>query len=192
MHVDIDKFERVEITSKSELWRWLELNYARTDSVWLVTWKAKYRDRFVSRDEVLDALLAYGWIDGRRLKLCNNKTMQLVSPRKQTAWAESYKVRATRLIQEGRMMQPGFTLLEIGRASGLWDYMAEVDQLVEPDDLVSALSADGAYDWWTSAAPSYRRNILRWLKSAKGAETRTKRIRIIVDHCARGQKVPQY
>jgi uncharacterized protein YdeI (YjbR/CyaY-like superfamily) len=190
--MDIDKFERVEITSNSDLWSWLEQNHARTDSVWLVTWKAKHRDKFVSRDEVLDALLAYGWIDGRRLKLCDDKTMQLVSPRKQSAWAESYKARAARLIQEGRMMQPGFALLELGRASGLWDYMAEVDQLVEPDDLVSSLSADEAYDWWRSAAPSYRRNILRWVKSAKGAQTRAKRIGIVVEHSSRRMKVPQY
>ena len=65
--MDHDKFERVEVESSGDLWEWLDRYHDRRESVWLVTWKAARRDRYVSRDEVLDALTAYGWIDGRRL-----------------------------------------------------------------------------------------------------------------------------
>jgi len=39
--------------------------------------------------------------------------------------------------------------------------------------------------------PSYRRNVLRWLASARTPETRTKRIAAITDACASGQRLPQ-
>ena len=56
--------ERVEITEPQSLWSWLAKHHTQIDSVLLVTWKAQNRERYVSRDEVLDALIAYGWIDG--------------------------------------------------------------------------------------------------------------------------------
>ena len=67
--MDHDKFERVEITSADDLLLWLEKYHKSLNSVWLVTWKAAHPERYVSRDTVLDALIAYGWIDGRRRKL---------------------------------------------------------------------------------------------------------------------------
>lgn len=67
--MDHHKFERVEITAADELWGWLQKHQNSPNSVWLVTWKAAHPDRYVSRDTVLDALIAFGWIDRRRLKL---------------------------------------------------------------------------------------------------------------------------
>ena len=82
-----------------------------------MTWKAQHRDRYVSREVVLDALVAHGWIDGRRLKLDDDRTMQLISPRKQQAWAQSYKTRAARLEDEGRMHPAGCAAVERGQSS---------------------------------------------------------------------------
>ncbi|MEM8801404.1 MAG: YdeI/OmpD-associated family protein [Pseudomonadota bacterium] len=185
-------FERVEVTSAQAFWAWLDANHGREKSIWLVTWKASERDKYVSRDEVLDALIAYGWIDGRRMKLDDKRTMQLVSPRKEQAWAQTYKDRAARLEAVGRMHDAGRAAIRASKSSGKWNASADVDALIEPDDLKDGLRARRAKDWWDEAAPSYRRNILRWIASAKKAETRAKRIGIACDHAARGEKVPQY
>jgi len=37
-----------------------------------------------------------------------------------------------------------------------------------------------------------RRNILRWIAKAKRASTKAKRIDIVVEHCVRCEKVPNY
>ena len=99
--MDFDKFARVEIESAQTLWEWLGAHHAQQASVWLVTHKAADRGKYVSREEVLDALIAYGWIDGRQLKLDDTRTMQLIGPRKQKAWAQSYRDRAARLLAKG-------------------------------------------------------------------------------------------
>ncbi|MFN3847316.1 MAG: YdeI/OmpD-associated family protein [Paracoccaceae bacterium] len=67
-----------------------------------------------------------------------------------------------------------------------------MDALIDPDDLIEALDAAHALDWWQTAAPSYRRNILRWIVQAKRVETRAKRIGIVVTHAAKGEKVAQF
>ena len=190
--MDHDKFDRVTVTSAEALWDWLAVHHTRPDSVYLVTWKAVHRDKYVSRDEVLDALIAFGWIDGRRLKLDADRTMQLISPRQQQVWADSYQRRAATLEAEGRMQAAGRAALERARAAGTLNMMANVDALAMPQDLVDCLTARSALDWWDQAAPSYRRNILRWIATAKKSETRQKRIDTAVDHAARGQKVPNY
>lgn len=188
----IDELERVEIASAAMLWDWLAANHGQTESVLLVTWKAKRRDRYVSRDEVLDALIAYGWIDGRRYALDDDRTMQLISPRKQQTWAASYQERAKRLIGDGRMQPAGMVTIERAKQLGTWDSLASVDRLEEPDDLRAAIEERDAVAWWSGAAPSYRRNVLRWIAGAKRPATRATRIRTVADHAARGEKVPNY
>ncbi|MEM6389592.1 MAG: YdeI/OmpD-associated family protein [Pseudomonadota bacterium] len=188
---DAQEIDRIEIASAEDLWAWLEANHAGP-SVWLTTWKAAHRDKYVSRDEVLDALVAYGWIDGRRLKLDEDRTMQLIAPRQQTAWARSYKVRAERLIAEGRMQAPGMAAMEAGRASGQWNSSDPIDDLVVPEDLRAALDQAAASAWFDQAAPSYRRNVLRYLASAKRDATRAKRVAQLTSYSARGERLPNY
>ena len=189
---DLDDRERVEISSSIQLWDWLLNAHTQHESVWLVTWKAANRDKYVSRDEVLDALIAFGWIDGRRMKLDEERTMQLIAPRQEQAWAKTYIQRAERLESEGRMQESGRAAIQQAKASGRYDSMAEVDDLIEPEALINALRAGKATTWWNSAAPSYRRNILRWIAKAKRDSTKEKRIANVVEHCIRGEKVPNY
>jgi uncharacterized protein YdeI (YjbR/CyaY-like superfamily) len=189
--IETERFEKVEVTSPAQLRDWLEANHARQEGVWLVTYKKHVAVRYVSTDDVLDELLCFGWIDGVRRKLDADRTMQLISPRRHQVWAKTYKDRAARLIAEGRMRRAGRAAIDAAKRAGLWDAMADVDALVVPADLAAALASVGeqALANFDKAAPSYRRNVLRWLKLAKQAPTRTKRIGVIVDHAHHDAKV---
>lgn len=79
-----------------------------------------------------------------------------------------------------------------GQQSGLWNDSDAVDALVDPDDLIEALVAAGGRGWWLSAAPSYRRNVLRWIAGAKRPQTRQDRVTKVATLAGRGEKVPQY
>ena len=90
-------------------------------------------------------------------------------------------------------MQPaGRVAIEKSKSLGLRGAQTSVDGHNEPDDLNAALDLHSANEWWSNAALSYRRNILRWIGSAKKRETRNWRIASVVEHAARGQKVPNY
>ncbi len=179
----------VEVSSAGALWDWLALEHDTARGAILITWKAAIPEKYVSRDQVLDALVAYGWIDGRRYVVDTERTAQLITPRKTQVWAQSYKDRADVLVREGRMQKPGHASITHGKASGLWDYMGDVDRLEVPDDLALALGTDRAV--WDRFAPSYRRNVLRWIKLAKTGATRNKRIKSTVDATVSGEKIPQ-
>lgn len=184
--------DRVEVSSEAALWAWLEQNHQQSESVWLVTFKKHTGAKYVSTSAVLDALIAYGWIDGRRMKLDADRTMQLISPRRQQAWAQTYKDRADRLIADGRMQAAGLAAIARSKEFGLWDDMADVDALIVPADLVEALKKVPVGErFFAHAAPSYRRNVLSWIKTAKRADTRSKRIAKVVDASCRAEKLPQ-
>jgi uncharacterized protein YdeI (YjbR/CyaY-like superfamily) len=73
----------------------------------MVTYKKGIIEKYVSVQEVLDQLLCFGWIDGIRRKLDEERTMQLISPRKVEHWAQTYKVRFAKLEKEGLVHQSG-------------------------------------------------------------------------------------
>lgn len=181
--------EQVEVKDVRSLWDWLETHHGQEASVLLLTYKAARREWYVSRDAVLDALIAYGWIDGRRYVVDADRTAQLIAPRGTQMWAQSYKDRAQALEAEGRMRPAGRAAVAAGRVSGVWDFMADVDRLEVPEDLAQALG--GARAVWDGLAPSYRRNVLRWIKLAKTAPTRAKRIAQAAQATADGVKIPQ-
>ena len=183
--------ERIEVRSAGELHDWLAAHHAQEDSVWLVTFKKVHPDKYLSTSEVLDALLAWGWIDGRRMKLDEDRTMQLISPRRVEHWSKTYKDRVARLEAEGRMQAPGRAAVARGKASGLWDFLNDVDALIQPDDLQAALAGVPAAEaFFNQLSPARMRFALRWLKLAKGAKTRERRLAKIVALSAEGKRVP--
>ena len=185
----IDELTKVQIDSADAFWEWLSINHQSPDSYLLVTWKKSNKIKYVSRDDVLDALLAYGWIDGRRFALDDERTMQLICKRKQQKWTQSYRDRINRLSAKGLMQPSGLAAVEDAKANGSWLANLDVDDLVSPSDLIEALKLYEGESWWEGAAPSYKRNILRWLSAAKKEETRQKRCLEIAKACGAGQKL---
>ncbi|MEM6252929.1 MAG: YdeI/OmpD-associated family protein [Cyanobacteria bacterium P01_D01_bin.156] len=168
---------KVEVTSVKDLRQWFEANYAQTDSIWLVTYKKVVPEKYIFIQEVLDEVLCFGWMDGRRMKLDDQRTMQLLSPRKTEHWSKTYKDRVAKLTQAGRMHEAGLRVVEAAQKSGMWDFLNDVDALIKPDDLTQALEehppALANYETFPDSA---KRDILRWIKLAKKPETRARRI----------------
>ena len=190
--IKTENFVQVEVTSAQQLRQWLEANHAQLDSIWLVTYKKHMGEKYVSVQHILDEVLCFGWVDGIRRQLDEDRTMQLISPRRTQHWAKSYKDRADMLIKTGKMHPAGLAAIAQAQRNGLWNFMDDVDALVLPDDLVAALEAHPpAKQNFETSAPSYRRNVLRWIKLAKTPATRAKRIEKTAILAAQNQKVPQ-
>lgn len=182
---------RIEVSSAQELRAWLSEHHDQSESVWLVTYKKSAGARYVSTAEVLDELVSFGWTDGVRRQVDDERTMQLISPRRTKPWAKSYKDRAERLIAEGRMHPAGQASVDDAQASGAWEEMNEVDALMVPQDLEDALTVRGqALGNFTGFPPSVRRNILRWIASARTDATRQRRIDRIASDAQRNVRTP--
>ena len=189
--IKTENFEQVVVESQAALRKWLLEHNEQEASVWLVTYKKSEKEKYVSREEVLDELLCFGWIDGIRRKRDEKTSMQLIAPRKAQHWAKSYKERAAKLIEEGKMHNAGLATIAAGKASGLWHFMDDVDALIVPEDLKNALqNLRGAERFFEGINPSSKRFVLRWIKLAKTEKTRTNRILKVAQLAAKGEKLP--
>ncbi|NRB51672.1 MAG: YdeI/OmpD-associated family protein [Saprospiraceae bacterium] len=189
--IKTENFEKLEVSSSEELREWLLENHQQQESIWLVTYKKVKPGKYVSTSEVLDELLCFGWIDGIRRKLDAERTMQLIGPRRQQHWAKTYKDRAAKLIEEGKMESAGYKSIEVSKENGLWNFMDDVDALIKPDDLVRALETNPpASENFDHFPASVQRFTLRWIKLAKTAPTRTKRIEKAAKLAQKNEKIP--
>lgn len=189
--VKTENFVQVEITSANQLREWLQQNHTQKESIWLVTYKKEIKEKYVSTQEILDEILCFGWIDGIRRKLDEQKTMQLISPRQVQHWTKTYKDRFAKLEKEGRMTEAGRQAVLVSKQNGLWNFMNDVDALIKPPDFIKCLEENPpAMQCFDSFGASSKRFMLRHIKIAKTAETRVKRINEITLLAKQNKKLP--
>jgi uncharacterized protein YdeI (YjbR/CyaY-like superfamily) len=189
--VKTENFLQVEINSASELRKWLEKNHTQKKSIWLVTYKKEVKEKYVSVQEVLDELLCFGWIDGIRRKVDEQKTMQLISPRQVQHWTKTYKDRFAKLEKQGRMTDAGREAVRISKHNGLWNFMDDVDALIKPADFSKCLEQNPpAMQCFDSFGAASKRFMLRYIKIAKTGAARAKRINDITLLAKQGKKLP--
>lgn len=174
-----DRRPEVHVDSGAELRAWLEANHDSSDGVWLVTHKkTSATGPYVSWTEIVDELIAFGWVDSVQKRLDEDRSKIQITPRKpQSKWSRVNKERVERLTAEGRMAPPGIAMVELAKETGTWTALDAVERLEEPDDLRAALDAvPDARRHYDAFPPSSRRAILEWVTSAKRPATREARI----------------
>jgi uncharacterized protein YdeI (YjbR/CyaY-like superfamily) len=189
--VKTGNFKQVEVSSAVELRAWLTENHSQKESIWLVTFKKETKGKYVSTQEILDEILCFGWIDGIRRKVDDQKTMQLIAPRQVQHWTKTYKDRFAKLEKLGLVTDAGRASVELSKKNGLWDFMNDVDALIKPADFMKCLlenePAMANFDAFGAAS---KRFMLRYIKIAKTEATRTKRIKDISILAKKGEKLP--
>jgi uncharacterized protein YdeI (YjbR/CyaY-like superfamily) len=182
--------ERIEVTSRGGWRDWLAANHVRPEGVWVVTHKKRPGAAHVPYGEIVDEALCFGWIDSLPRKLDEERTMLFVSPRRSgSAWSKVNKDKVARLTADGRMAQPGLARIEAAKADGSWAALDDVETLVPPADLATALAVNHrAAECFSAFPPSSRRGILEWIAAARRPETRAARIAETVSRAAENRK----
>ena len=177
-----DAYDQVEVTSAVELRQWLEANHDKSPGIWLVSYKKAAGERYLPYDDIVCEALCWGWIDSKARSLDDLRSSLLLTPRKPASkWSRPNKIRVAQLEATGRMAAPGRAVVEAAKASGTWTALDDVENLIEPAELRSALDATPrARSNWNAFPRSSRRATLEWLAAAKRPETRVRRIAEIV------------
>jgi uncharacterized protein YdeI (YjbR/CyaY-like superfamily) len=160
-------------------WRaWLAANHARTQGVWLVSFKKHTNKPAVAYDDAVEEALCFGWVDSKPGKLDDDRTMLYFAPRKpKSKWAKTNKARVEKLLAAGLMQPAGIAKVEAAKKCGTWEALDAVEALEVPPDLTTAFRKyAGAKANWDAFPKSVKRGILEWIVSAKKPETRAKRI----------------
>ena len=178
-----DAYEQVEVTAAAELRRWLEANHAKSPGIWLVSYKKAAGEKYLAYEDIVCEALCWGWIDSKARSLDDLRSQLLLTPRKPASkWSRPNKIRVAELEASGRMAPPGRAMVELAKASGTWSALDDVENLIEPAELKTALDArPAARRNWDAFPRSTRRATLEWIAAAKRPVTREKRIGETVD-----------
>jgi uncharacterized protein YdeI (YjbR/CyaY-like superfamily) len=170
--------EQLQIDSRAQWRRWLAKHHARTEGLWLVTWKKASGGPYVSYDDVVEEAVAQGWIDSKSRALDGERSMLWLAPRKpRTGWSAPNKARVERLLAAKLMHAAGSAKIEAAQRDGSWEKLDAVEQLTVPSDLAAALKRQPPAAAHFDAFPrSIKRGILEWIVQAKKPETRARRI----------------
>jgi uncharacterized protein YdeI (YjbR/CyaY-like superfamily) len=187
----VDDRPQVHLESRAAWREWLAANHARTEGVWLVTWKARTGRPTFPYEEAVEEALCFGWIDGQLGRGGDEKTMQWFAPRRpKSTWARSNKERVARLEAAGQMTPAGTAAIERAKANGSWNALDDIDNMVMPPDLAAALAErDGARANWASSSKSSRRMALAWVTQVKSPDIRARRVARVADQVARGERI---
>lgn len=158
-------------------WRdWLEHHHAIEKEIWLVFKKVHSgRVAFTYKDALSEAI-CFGWIDGVRQRIDDEKYAQRFSPRTKTSkWSLVNLALAKELEAEGLLSPSGIASLNQARSP-------QPDSSKHPEPFppvwfITAIQADMvALSNFHSLPPSHQRRYVGWVLSAKREDTRGKRI----------------
>ena len=64
--------------------------------------------------------------------------------------------------------------------------------VIGPQELLEALRVARAQSYWLESSSTYRQSIINWIEKTKRRGTKLKRIESVVDHCVRGEQIPNH
>lgn len=174
------------IRSRADLRAWLTENHATAPSQWLATFKRHHPD-YLAYEPMVQELLCWGWIDSRTQAVDADRSALLIARRNpRSAWSAINKTHVATARADGSMTPAGEALVAAAMANGMWSFLDDVERLEVPPDLAAALTQTGTALAWEAYPRSVKRGTLEWIKTAKGAETRAKRIGDVTGSAAQG------
>ena len=185
----------VTYAASTAAWRrWLEANHETAASVWLVIFHKKSDVPSVYYDEAVDEALCFGWVDSSVNKRDEESYYQYFARRNpKSNWSRLNKEKIQRLTASKKLAPAGLEMVRIAKATGTWDALNDVEDLVVPEDLARAFSQHlGAAAHWEAFPRSVKRGILEWIFNAKRPSTRAKRILETAQKAAQNIRANQY
>ena len=165
--------------------------HARAPGLLLRIYKKDSGVPSVTYAEALDQALCFGWIDGQKLPFDANSWVQKFTPRKaKSGWSKKNVAHVDRLIQEGQMTLAGLKEMEAAKADGRWAtaYDSSANATVPPEFVEELARNPKAKQFYATLNKANLYSIAYRLQTAKRPETKIKRIKLIVEMLARGEK----
>ena len=177
--------------SAGALGKWLATHHAKSDGIWLRIFKKESGEKTVTYAEALDEALCYGWIDGQKKKFDSDSWIQKFTPRRaRSIWSKRNIEHIERLTSEKRMKAAGLRALEDakndGRIAAAYD---SPSNSTTPDDFLRLLENNPKAKAFFDSLNKANKYAITWrLQTAKKPETREKRMNIILEMMAKGEK----
>jgi len=170
---------------------WLERHHATSDGLLVGFHRVASGLGGLTYPEALDAALCFGWIDGHRRGIGDTAYTIRFGPRRpRSIWSLVNIRHVARLERAGQMTPAGraaFAKRDPAR-TGLYSFERAPAAFTRAD-LAEFRRTPGAWEFYDAQPPGWKRTIRSWVVGAKRPETRAFRLRALIEHSARGERV---
>jgi uncharacterized protein YdeI (YjbR/CyaY-like superfamily) len=176
-----------------EFHHWLEANHGSMDVVWVGYYKKATGRASMSWTESVDIALCFGWIDGIRKSIDDQRYKIRFTPRRPgSTWSPTNVQKAKELIEAGMMAEMGLKAFNVRKirkdhpavhgAKKAWALDVKYQEILEKEPIALA--------FFNNLAPSFKKVTIRWVMSAKREETRLRRLNKLIEEARKGKKIP--
>lgn len=178
--------------SASEFRKWLDANHDKAKEQLVGFNKTHTGKTGISYAEAVDEALCFGWIDGVRKRIDDDRYSIRFTPRKtKSVWSAVNIKRAGELKQLGRMKPSGLKAFETRdqKQTKLYSYEEKTREL-DPVYKKKFKANKIAWDFFQAQARSYQKAAIWWVMSAKKEETRLRRLDALIEDSQNERRLP--
>ena len=170
---------------------WLSQHYDKQTEQWIGLYKKATNKPSITWSESVDQALCFGWIDGLRKKIDEESYKIRFTPRRaNSVWSAVNLKKMKELIAQGLMQPPGLEIYEKRDPAKEQIYGYEQKATTLPEPYLQQLKAnEKAWDFFSNAAPFYKKQMTHWISSAKKEETKQRRLLKLIEYSEAGKKV---
>jgi uncharacterized protein YdeI (YjbR/CyaY-like superfamily) len=173
---------------------WLDANHDTALELFVGAWKKATGKPTLSWEQIVEEALCVGWIDSiRRSVPGDGWVIRLTPRRKGSIWSAVNVAKIAELRAAGRMRPAGEAAFGARRAdrTAIYSFEQAADPELAPDEDARFQANGPAWAWFSTKAPSFRKQALHWVISAKRPETRERRLATLIAASAEGRPIPQ-
>jgi len=168
--------------NQNEFRKWLEKNHNKESEIIAGYYKVGTGKPSMTWSESVDQAICFGWIDGIRRSVDNERYSIRFTPRKLTSiWSNVNIKKVGELKKKGLMMKPGLEVFNHRKDSKSRIYSFEKKFTELDDNLERSFKANKiAWDFFVKQAPSYQKTRSHWIMSAKQEKTKITRLNKLI------------
>lgn len=173
---------------------WLEEHHTSATALWVGYYKKDTGTPSITWPESVDAALCFGWIDGLRKSIDEQRYRIRFTPRKPGSnWSAVNVARVAALTAEGRMRPAGLQAFDRRRddRTAIYSYEQRHKAAFDATSEAQFQANEKAWAFFSARPPSYRQAAIRWVISAKKAETHQRRLETLIADSAAGRTIKE-
>lgn len=158
--------------------KWLEKNHKTKTELLVGYYKVGSSKPSITWSQSVDQALCFGWIDGRKNTINNESYCIRFTPRKKSSiWSAINIKKVEELSQAGLMTDEGLKAFELRTDSKSRIYAHEKESTPLTKEYEKQFKNNKvAWNFFTALAPSYKKNLVHWIMSAKQEKTQILRL----------------
>lgn len=174
-----------------EQWRaWLQRHHATAAELSVGFWKTGSGRPSITWPQSVDEALCFGWIDGVRHRIDDERYRIRFTPRKTGGnWSQVNLKRFADLSAQGRVAPAGRAAFDARRTEApTYSYERAADDFTPAES--QAFQADAAaWAQWQAFPPGYRKVAIHRVTSARSPDTRARRLNMLIEATAQGLRL---